>query len=984
MDDTIEPLALGVAFDFAAANAQLDKFYANIEAKLKQAFAVQVKPPAIAAGATGAARASGAATDPKVQQRAADAAAAAAIRAVKEQERAMAALGPALAEVAARADAAEAALARYAASGSRSESLIVNYREQAREIKRLGELTGNAEMEARALSAAQNRLGRDLAAAGQSGRAAADSQVTATVRATQETGNLKQGVTQLGYQLTDVAVQLQGGQNPFTILVQQGPQIVQAMDMAGGATALFQGVLAKASAAMASFGPAIAIVAVALAGLATTYAVVGNATYDATESQAAYLRSTEQVEARAARLAEALRDVGDAQKETNATFADVTNQLGVVRGEIKDYEAAAASAADRVRKGAQSEIDARTQVVSSAAQEIAAIEKIIAAQGTSDEESVRARKRRAELIVVQREGTQAIRDLVTETDREAWALFDATVAAGQAAEAEEKLRKAKEARRKAEEDERNRLKGIADARAELNAAEAEGALAGASASVRLVASREQELRGLEKIRAEAMGLAKTEAERLAIEADYTGAHYATLRKYETERVAGLKEATAAILDSTRQRTESMATAEEKAAMAYATTIDSLKEQEAAARSWADTVEEVAAVEAAAHDARMAAYRQAVGEIVPAEKKEEKSYKDRANAAKEAAQQQVFTLYKRQADMIAIARSDSERLEIYRATDKAIEEVGRAYNVKLAAIQKERVEAAVQATMLIGRAVLDSSMQIAGQLASQMASTAGAGLQEARAQIGELDRLMQGFAVKGEQAAKLVGDALYVAYKEGRVSAEDLSKTQQQEIANQLYAEKKAAEEREAQQKKAALTAFRVQKAAAVTTATINAIIEVSQAAASAAWPFNIPAIAAATISGGARIALAASTPPPKFHSGTLYVDGPRARGLDSSEVPAVLQRGEAVVSRSAMSIPGAKEAVRNVMQGRPGWNAEGAVRPQDISAGFDGSSAPDLLSKILKSLDTLPYRMPRGVLGIIPDMEPKKKKVSRVGWRRRG
>jgi hypothetical protein len=252
-------------------------------------------------------------------------------------------------------------------------------------------------------------------------------------------------------------------------------------------------------------------------------------------------------------------------------------------------------------------------------------------------------------------------------------------------------------------------------------------------------------------------------------------------------------------------------------------------------------------------------------------------------------------------------------------------------------------------------VLNTVGSMADMVTGRIMSAASSAAQEAAGQVAELTRMIESLGSSTVNAANLSGDALVDAYREGKVAAGDLSKSQKQYIANTLYAEKKAAEEREAAQKKSALAAFRIQKGIAIAVATINAIMGVSQAAGSAPPPANIPAIIAATATGAANIAAAVAVPAPKFHSGTLYVDGPRARGLDASEVPAILQRGEAVVSRQAMRLPGARQAVQDIQQGRIG----GGMGSGDVAAGMDASSLPGLLKAVVGAIQRLPSMMPQ-------------------------
>jgi hypothetical protein len=120
-------------------------------------------------------------------------------------------------------------------------------------------------------------------------------------------------------------------------------------------------------------------------------------------------------------------------------------------------------------------------------------------------------------------------------------------------------------------------------------------------------------------------------------------------------------------------------------------------------------------------------------------------------------------------------------------------------------------------------------------------------------------------------------------------------------------------EREKEAKKAAREGFKrmqsLQIAAAIIEGLRNAV------ALTAAYvpvagpyaPFVATGVAAAQTM--TQVQLIKSTPPPKFHFGTTAVDGAGPIGIPGGEVPAVLERGEGVVSRRGMAAPGVPELV---------------------------------------------------------------------------
>lgn len=102
-----------------------------------------------------------------------------------------------------------------------------------------------------------------------------------------------------------------------------------------------------------------------------------------------------------------------------------------------------------------------------------------------------------------------------------------------------------------------------------------------------------------------------------------------------------------------------------------------------------------------------------------------------------------------------------------------------------------------------------------------------------------------------------------------------------------------------EQRDAAMRLYRISKAAAITEATLNAVLAVSEAS-TIPYPANLLAMAAAGAMGAANVATIAATPPPSFHIGTSAVgDGARV-----DEINARLQYREAVASRQGADILG--------------------------------------------------------------------------------
>ena len=117
----------------------------------------------------------------------------------------------------------------------------------------------------------------------------------------------------------------------------------------------------------------------------------------------------------------------------------------------------------------------------------------------------------------------------------------------------------------------------------------------------------------------------------------------------------------------------------------------------------------------------------------------------------------------------------------------------------------------------------------------------------------------------------------------------------------------------ANQKNAAMDAYRIEKAAAIAQAGINTGAAVMKGIAMFGpppSPAGIAAIAAAALTGGINIAKIASVPAPKFHVGGMV-------GSDPSERQAVVRAGEYVTDQAQVANLGGREAIDQA-RGRAG------------------------------------------------------------------
>ena len=151
--------------------------------------------------------------------------------------------------------------------------------------------------------------------------------------------------------------------------------------------------------------------------------------------------------------------------------------------------------------------------------------------------------------------------------------------------------------------------------------------------------------------------------------------------------------------------------------------------------------------------------------------------------------------------------------------------------------------------------------------------------------------------------------------------------------------RKLLREREQEAKQNARAGFKRMQALQIAAATIEGIrngIALTAAYVPVVGPLA-PLIAGgiAAAQTATAVAIIANTPPPKFHFGTTAA-APMASnvtGIPGAEVPAVLERGEGVVSRRGMATPGMAELVAAVNEGRqPSARATITDREADMLA----------------------------------------------------
>lgn len=162
------------------------------------------------------------------------------------------------------------------------------------------------------------------------------------------------------------------------------------------------------------------------------------------------------------------------------------------------------------------------------------------------------------------------------------------------------------------------------------------------------------------------------------------------------------------------------------------------------------------------------------------------------------------------------------------------------------------------------------------------------------------------AIMQDLAARSLGEtaALFGQLESQKVAAAERTNQALKDGYGELTrAETDQLRERMSRQRKAALALWVVSKAAAIAEGIVNTRKAVSTAFASVPPPFNIAAATLAGIAGAAQVAQIAAAPPPSFHRGTQGASSRR------DEFAATLERGEAVIPKSAAQDPRNQDAI---------------------------------------------------------------------------
>lgn len=175
------------------------------------------------------------------------------------------------------AERAASKLQEYLAAGDPVAELTLRFQRQAAEIERIAKVTGDAEGAQQALAKASANYADELAALT---GPASDVPAAITEGAEKAAGanwKLNQQTLSLRKNVGDFANSLLAGQSPFTVMAQQGPQLLEIFAEADSVTELLESSFGKIITKAKSFGGVIAVAAVAVAAAVTAYSMAADA-----------------------------------------------------------------------------------------------------------------------------------------------------------------------------------------------------------------------------------------------------------------------------------------------------------------------------------------------------------------------------------------------------------------------------------------------------------------------------------------------------------------------------------------------------------------------------------------------------------------------------------------------------------------------------------------------------------------------------------
>lgn len=241
-------------------------------------------------------------------------------------------------------------LQEYLAAGDPVAELTLKFQRQAAEIERIGKVTGDAKGAQQALAKASADYSQSLQALTAPAQSTFSAVSDGATKAAGSNWKLNQQTLSLRKNVGDFANSLIAGQSPFTVLMQQGPQVVELFAEADSATALLQSSFGGLFAKAAALAVPLAAIATAVAAAVAIYSVYANATDENAEGNnrlaASFRKLTEEVDTSSDAINKQQAALTQLKKATDDRRESLLVEIGV----LNEHDVAAKREADALRE----------------------------------------------------------------------------------------------------------------------------------------------------------------------------------------------------------------------------------------------------------------------------------------------------------------------------------------------------------------------------------------------------------------------------------------------------------------------------------------------------------------------------------------------------------------------------------------------------------------------------------------------------------
>lgn len=192
-------------------------------------------------------------------------------------------------------------------------------------------------------------------------------------------------------QLADIATTASMGISPLTILAQQGPDLVHAMEAGGGAAATFKAAFGGLTSVLMAAAPIVAAVTVAAAALGTAYVVLRNNTEDADSAQGLLAARMSGLQHVADSAKSAIADLAATTKRFYESVTETEYQAAEATGVLTAEEVAQAKAIQALRAQIEPQIKAQETLKAALVAQNEVLRQNLASNRLSEEERKKAK-----------------------------------------------------------------------------------------------------------------------------------------------------------------------------------------------------------------------------------------------------------------------------------------------------------------------------------------------------------------------------------------------------------------------------------------------------------------------------------------------------------------------------------------------------------------------------------------------------------------